>query len=160
MSLNCTYGLLGNRKLTLCPNGTQLQLLNQSLIDHYRRWTGLMEHSSNHHHDRIWLGGAQIVLVVTNCIWGQILRAQTFFLLVHVAFNSHSWEGLWNIAHCSAAVKLYRVMIHWRSYSIETGSDTRWKHASVRLWIRLMLLRERSRAFAGQKKKKPLLVLC
>lgn len=161
MSLNCTCGLLGNRKVTLCPNGTQLQLLNQSLIDHYRRWTGLMEHTSNHHHDRIWLGGEQIVLVVTNCIWGQSLRAQSFLLSflfilwVRVAFNRHSWEGPWNIAHCSAAVKLYRVVILWRSYSIETVSSTRRKNVTVQLWIRLMWPREHSSTLAGKKKKSP-----
>lgn len=64
MSLNCTRGLLGNRKLTLCPNGSQLQLLNQSVIDHYGRKTRRTEHASNHHDDSIWL----VVLVLMNCV--------------------------------------------------------------------------------------------
>lgn len=68
MSLNCTCGLLGNRTLTPSPNGTQLQLLNQSVIDHYGRKTRLLGRTSNHHHDRIWLRGSLVILVVASCV--------------------------------------------------------------------------------------------
>lgn len=79
MSLNCTCGLLGNRTLTLCPNGSQLQLLNQSVIDHYGRKTRLMEHASNHHHDRIWFRGSLLALAVTNRVQ-KFLPSLLFFL--------------------------------------------------------------------------------
>lgn len=59
------------------------------VIDHCRR-IGLMEHTSNHHNDRIWLGGTQIALVVTSSVWNQSPRAQKF-LLSFLFFYECTW---------------------------------------------------------------------
>lgn len=89
MSWNCTRGLPGNRKLTLCPTGNQLQLLNQSLIGHYSRQIGLIEPTSNCHYRQnlairqgLWWSSWTVSLVV----WVIGLRVLEKWRVFHCQF--------------------------------------------------------------------------